>query len=318
MGSGGGPGFARREYSGADSASGGFQVGSGVGDALQGLSPGASGCLLTLALAAGAGAGDGPAEGVAPAALVDPEGTACRSALAALSAMDRADRARAIAGLLHRARAAVPDGIECVHPGWLRAVLESEATPVLRAITGGLPPEVEAVAREIVVARGEGSGTDVAAVIPDETLAELRRAAFASLVPMPRAADAERAGAPAWMRLALLPVPALHAEIERRGAATLGTSLAGAPSAVVARAAAAGGSALAATVLEAARRSASAEAREHARALVASAAARAAEADVASTTMLGLLTLAGELTSEAAQVIAQRLVPRLGRILVDP
>src|SRR5262249_19760377 len=156
---------------------------------------------------------------------------------------------RAMARLLRRARAPVPDGIERVHPGWLRAALENEATPVLRALTDGLPPEVKAIAHELVVARDEGA-VEVSPAMADEVLAELQRAVFASLTPMPSPAESERANAPTWLRLAALPLAALLTEIERRGAATLGTSLAGAPPAVVARAAAAAGNALAPAVLE--------------------------------------------------------------------
>jgi hypothetical protein len=305
--------------SGANSASPGFPVAGGADDPLEGLSEVACGCLLTLALSPGPGGGQGGGDVLAQAALVEPDATACRTGLAALGALDRAERARAVARLLRRARAPVPDGIESVHPGWLRAALEGEATPILRAITDGLPPEVTTVAREIIAARGDDEAAGVAPAIADGPLAELRRAAFVSLAPMPRSADAERADAPAWLCLAVLPLAALLTEIERRGAAMLGTSLAGAPPAVVARAAAAGGSALASVVLEAARRAPLAEERERARALVA-AAARVSERDLGSTTVLGLLALAGELASmpdsaSAAQVIAQRLPPSLGRIL---
>jgi hypothetical protein len=266
---------------------------------------------LTLALGGGEATGEVPALG----ALCDPEATACRAALAALGAMDRGERAREIAGLLRRARAPVPDGIEDVHPGWLRAVLEGEATPILRAIVGGLPPEVGAVAREIIAARGDGDADEAAPAMGGATLAELRRAAFASVVPMPRRSGAEHADAPPWLRLAGLPFPALLAEIERRGVMTLGTSLAGAPPAVVARAAAAAGSQLGPVVLEAARSSPTAEERERARAVVA-AAARVSETNVGWTTIVGLLALASELAPGVAQVIAQRLPPRLGRILI--
>jgi hypothetical protein len=313
MGFGGGPAFAPREHSGADSASAGFPAGRDAGEALQGLSAVVSGCLLTLALAGGDGGGEVPAL----AALVDPDAAACRAALAALAAMDRAERARAMAGLLRRARAPVPEGIERVHPGWLRGVLEGEATPILRAVVGGLPPEVGAVAREIIAARGDGDATEGGPAMADAPLAELRRAAFASLVPMPRPADAEHADAPPWLRLAVLPFPALLAEIVRGGATTLGTSLAGAPSPVVARAAAAAGGALGAAVLEVAKGSPPAAERAQARALVA-AAARVSETNVGSTTILGLLALASELAPGAAQVIAQRLPPRLGRIMLHP
>ena len=285
-------------------------------DPLQGLSAVASGCVLTLALAGGPG-GDRRGEVAALGALADPDAAVCRAALVAMEAMDRAERARAIAGLLRRARAPVPDGIEDVHPGWLRAALEDEATPLLRAIVGGLPPEVGAVAREIIAARGDGDGAELPPGIADGALADLRRAVFGALVAMPRPADAEHADTPPWLRLAVLPFPALLADIERRGAMTLGTSLAGAPLAVLARAAAAAGSALGTVVLEVARRAPPVEERERARALVA-AAARVAEPSVGSTTIVGLLALASELTTGPAQVIAQRLPPRLGRILINP
>jgi hypothetical protein len=301
--------------SGADSASGGFP-GRGARDPLLGLSVAASGCLLTLALGGGPG-GDGAGQVEALEALVDPDAAACRAALAALGAMDRAERAHAIAALLRQARAPVPDGIENVHPGWLRAALEGEVTPILRAMVAGLPPEVGAVAREIIAARGDGDAAEEAPAIAEAPLAELRRAVFAMLVPMPRRTDAEHGDAPPWLRLAVLPFPALLAEIERRGATMLGTSLAGAPPAVAARAAASAGGALGAVVLEAARRSPAGEERQRARALVA-AAARVAETNVGSTTIVGLLALASELaaTPGATQVIARRMPPRLGRILL--
>jgi len=301
---------------GADSASAGFPAGWGAGDPLEdGLSGVASGCLLTLVLGGGPG-GDGGSEAAALRALVDPDAAACRAALTALGRMDRAERARSIAGLLRRARAPVPDGIENVHPGWLRVALEGEAAPILRAIVGGLPPEVRAVAREILAARGEGDAAEGAPAIADAALSELRRAAFASLVPMPRRADADGADVPPWLRLAVQPFSALLAEIERRGAATLGTSLAGAPPEVVARAAAAAGSGLGPVVIEAAGRSPAAEERARARAVVASA-ARAADTSVGSTTVVGLLAMASELSPGATQVIAQRLPPRLGRIMTS-
>lgn len=313
IGSGGGSACARREHSGAEGGAGAFPAG-GAQDPLGGLSALASGCLLTLALGGGAG-GEGAGEVRALGSLAEPDAAACRAGLAALGAMDRGDRARVIAGLLRRARAPVPDGIENVHPGWLRAVLEGEATPILRALIDGLPPEIGAVAREIIEARGDGDAPESTRAIAEEPLAELRRAAFSSLVPMPRRADAERADAPPWVRLAVMPFPALLVEIERRGAATLGTSLAGAPPAVVARAAAAAGSALAPLVLEGSRRSPPAEERQQARALVA---AGVSEASVGSMTIVGLLALASELAPGAVRVIAQRLPPRLGRLLISP
>ena len=292
----------------------GFREGGRLGTRCGGCRRWPAGCVLTLALG-----GDPGGDGQARARWPSPDAAACRAALAALGAMDRAERAHAIAGLLRQARAPVPDGIENVHPGWLRAALESEVTPILRAIVAGLPPEVGAVAREIIAARGEGDAAEETPAIADAPLAELRRAAFAMLVPMPRRTDAEHADAPPWLRLAVLPFPALLAEIERRGATTLGTSLAGAPPAVAARAAASAGARSGRSCSRRRGDRRRVEERERARALVA-AAARVAETNVGFDDDRGLAG-AGERaggSAGAAQVIAQRMPPRLGRIMLYP
>ena len=132
----------------------------------------------------------------------------------------------------------------------------------------------------------------------------------------------DRRRRPEWMRLAALPPAALVDEIDRRGAAVLGTSLAGSPPAVVARAAAgAGGGAPAAALLEAARRVPAADERDRARALVSAAAdaLRRGRADVGA----GRRACARSPTrwrrrpAMAVQALAQRLPPRLGRILLE-
>jgi hypothetical protein len=280
--------------------------------------------LLTLALQAGA---DGGAAALtAGGGVAGAGGDACRRALAALALLGRAERARVLAVLMHRASAAVPPGLEQVHPGWLRRALEGEATELLLAVTDGLAAPVRAVAGEIIAARGDDSvstaaaGATVAASAP-ACVDQLRRAVFASFVPMPSAAEAARADAPEWMRLAALPLVALAGEIDRRGAAVLGTSLAGSPPAVVARAAAgAGGGAAAAALLEAARRVPAADERDRARALVSAAATLSVAGELTSVQAVGLCALADALAAvsrDAVRALAQRLPPRLGEIVLE-
>jgi hypothetical protein len=238
------------------------------------------------------------------------------------AALPRAERARSLSSLIRAARDPVPAGIERVHPGWLRAALESEATEILLAITDGLPAVVREVAREIVAARGDDGATPPPALVAADRLAELRRVAFSSLVAMPGAsAGAARRDAPAWWRLAALPVEALVDEIARAGAEALGTSLAGAPRGVVARAAARSGDrALADAVLEAARRAPAERERAIARAAVAAAGGLAGASALGPAHAVGLTILGQRLaleSDEVVRVIAQRLPPAMGTTLLD-
>src|SRR4051812_23207264 len=111
--------------------------------------------------------------------LAGASGDACRAALQALAALGRDERARRLAAWAREVREPVPAGIERVHPGWLRAVLEREATSILLAVVAGLPAEVRAVAAEIVEARDDDPSPRAPAAVEPEALAELRRAVFA-------------------------------------------------------------------------------------------------------------------------------------------
>lgn len=308
----------------------------GAPDPLVGLSPTEAGFVLALALD-GVGGGIGPAgdaQGVADAdvrgsatarataALGGPGASACRDALAALAALPRSERARALSRLILAVRAPLPAGIDRVHPGWLRSALDGEATEILLAIADGLPAVVQQVAREIVAARGE-EGTTPAAVEADR-LAELRRAVFSSFVTMPGPAGgvgAPEAPSSSWVRLAALPVEALRDEIARAGAEALGTSLVGAPPVVVARAAArSGGGAIAAIVLETSRRGPDDRARALARVAVAAAGGLDGAGELGPATAVGLIVLAQRLAREsedAPRVIAHRLPPALGTVLLE-
>jgi hypothetical protein len=239
-----------------------------------------------------------------------PAGPRCAAAIEALGGETRAARASEIAGLIALVRAPVP-GVERIHPDWLRARLEREPSDVVRAVTAGLPDAVGRVAAAILARRDDGRARNA---FSPAGVAELRQVVFAGLVPM------AGAGVPSTARVrALLEVApaALEAAIEARGAEALGASLRGAPGPVVARAAAAVGDRLAGFVLEAAARDGTAEARAHARQLVAAAGAR--QPGETAAWIIGCGAIAADLAGDgpaAIAALAQRLpMARARRLL---
>jgi len=311
---------------------------------ISGLPDEVGGLILALALAVprdgeGAGGEAGPWRLTVAARVAGVAGVACRQALAALEALPRAERALAVSRLVQRVTAPVPAGIARVHPSWLRAALEGEAAEVLVALTQGLPERVRAVAREIVEGRGEvwqpssESAREELPVHDPESqpgqasaLDELRRAVFSELVAMPDPAEAHAD----WQRLASSPPAELLAEVARAGAATLGLSLAGAPAAVLARAAAQVGpgvvpsalsppAPLAEVILAAAGSGPTEVERERARQCVAAAAALGDGTGVSPAQLVGLIRMAERLGAEppsAVRAVAQRLPRPLGQILL--
>jgi hypothetical protein len=248
-----------------------------------------------------------------------PAGARGRSALEALGEESRSARAATLAELIALVRAPVPAGIERVHPGWLRERLAPESSAVIRAVADGLPAEVRRVADELLAERGERStGPGPAATGPGPALsavgvAELRRQVFGGLVPL---GDSGGPTGPTAAPLMALPLGAVCAAIELRGAETLGVSLRGAPRPVVARAAASVGDRLARALLDAAARPGPIEERDAARRLVEEVAAEK-PADLAA--YLGGRALAIALVPEgrdAVLTVAQRLPPEIGRRLL--
>ena len=238
-------------------------------------------------------------------------GARCRLALDALAAETRSGRAAALAALIALVRAPVPAGIERVHPSWLRERLAPESTVVIRVVADGLPVEVRRVAEEILGERGENP-KGPAPALAQAGIAELRRLVFAGLVPI---AAPSASATPELRALLAHSFAGLEEAIELRGADTLGTSLQGAPAAVVGQAAAGLGGALARVVLDAAARPGPIEARETARRLVAETAGeKPADANMAWD--LGARALAIALAGEdvaSVQAVAQRLSPERGR-----
>jgi hypothetical protein len=242
-----------------------------------------------------------------------------QAALESLTTAPRAARASTLAELIALVRAAVPAGIERVHPGWLRERLVPESSAVIRAIQGApgdrdaLPPEVIRVAQEILTELGEAPrGVAISAA----GATELRRRVFAGLVPL---AEPGAPTSPEAAPLMTLSFAVLSEAIEARGAETLGVSLRGAPPPTIARAAAGLGGRLARTLLDAAAQTGPLDTREAARRLVARV---AAEKPVDLAAHLGARALAVALAAEdgngteAALAVAQRLPPALGRRLL--
>jgi hypothetical protein len=240
------------------------------------------------------------------ASLSGPGADRCRAACLAVRALPPDEAAAARASLAAEVAAPLPSGLARVHPGWVRRALEAETTAVIRAVVCGAPDEIRSVADELLALRDEPAGPPIGGA----RVAELQRAVFASLAPVPEGAS----GTPRARSLCELPLAALLDEIDRRGASAVGIALAGAPDAVVARAAAGAGARWARVVLAAAKGPAPREARAEARALVA-AAASARDAVRA----VGLRALAREVAPEghaALAAVAQRLPPAVGDALL--
>jgi hypothetical protein len=250
--------------------------------------------------------------------LAGAAGARCAAALEALAQTERAVRAAAIAELIAAARAPVPAGIEAVHPDWLRERFEAEPDAIVRTVTAGLPDVVRAIAAEVIRARGgDDTGAQAGAArddVADASAADgLRRAVFGGLVPL---AGSGAPVSPIARELCAPSFAALVADVERRGAEVLGTSLRGAPSAVVARAAAALEPPLARAVIDAASRDGTAAARDNARRHVTSVGKHASTEAVRE---LGVRAIAAALAGEgpaAVAAVAQRLPIRLGRVLL--
>jgi hypothetical protein len=245
-------------------------------------------------------------------------GARCAAALQALADADRTERAATIAELIALARAPVPAGIEAVHPDWLRERLEAEPDAIVIAVTAGLPDVVRAIAAKLLASRRGDRAAPHAASARDASFDTgavdgLRRAIFGGIVPL------TGPGAPVSAlarELCALPFADLVADVERRGAEVLGTSLRGAPAPVVARAAAALEPPLARAVIDAASRDGTPAARDEARRRVAAVGKRASGEAVRE---LGARSLAAALVGDgtaAVTAVAQRLSLALGRVLL--
>jgi hypothetical protein len=238
----------------------------------------------------------------------------CAHALEALAEAAPEAREAMLDELRAATRAEVPAGLALVHPGWIRRALEGEPAAIVRAAVSGLGPEVERVADELLAGRGEDESRGKAG-LPSEAAGALRQILFGNLAPMPVGVDGE--ALPIARALCELAPAALLAEIDRRGAALLGRSLAGAPAGAIARAAAVAGEPLARVIIDAAAAQ-DQDARAAARELVA--ASQPQQGAFGAPRAIGLRALARELAAEgsdASAAVAQRLPPAVGDVLLE-
>lgn len=132
------------------------------------------------------------------AALSPPSRERCEHALAAIAALERADRVR-LTGLLARAaRAVSPAGIDSVHPDHLRAALDEESVALVRSLESswddGTPTAVRATVANWVAAQAAEPDASTADAPPPgpassqgalELLSDVQRAVFAGLAEVP-------------------------------------------------------------------------------------------------------------------------------------
>ena len=149
----------------------------------------------------------------------------CGSALAALRALPRAERLRLTTELGREAVTPFPAGIEAVHVDHLRAVLEEESPPTLALLLRDAPACVAAAARAELTATGIAESDLGDLAVDAGVLAEVQRAALATIIAVPPAS----AGATRdrWaLALAQGPAAALAAQSTAAGARALGRRLA--------------------------------------------------------------------------------------------
>jgi hypothetical protein len=232
-----------------------------------------------------------------------------RQAWSALAELTHDQRVTALAALLREAVTAVPSGLTDLHPSWLLETLAAEPTGLALALAEGTPagrPLVE-------LARSRGQEVTPWPLDP-EVRFELRRLAFVSLEPLTVAA-----AGPLGRELAALDEAGLERELCRWGARTVGTSLAGAPLELRARAMASAGAPWSVELAGAAARPTDPAGRERARQQVSRAATVPALTSQHRLRAVGLLTLAPRLSAEGAGSalrVAGRLPVDLGRALL--
>jgi len=164
-------------------------------------------------------------DGDLTAPLLSPSRERCAAALAAISALPRADRVRVTGAMAREAMTAFPAGIETVNPEQLAAALAGESPATLALIARGAPRAVQAAMAMATGTRdGQGEGPAASSELDATLVAELQRAALAPIAALPPRSDVT----PERRALALLegPLPALLAETTRLGAPALGRQLA--------------------------------------------------------------------------------------------
>ena len=252
---------------------------------VDGVAPEIRGILLALQAT---GAGDSALHVLAER-LREP----ARLAWRALLALDEATRSRSLATWRAQATSGLPTGFPCLHPSWAAEAVADEPPAIVAAVRG-----------DAADGRAE----------PPETARELARLAFSHLAPL-----CESEAGPLATRLLALEPDDLVVELRRRGARTVGRSLAGAPPALRARAMAGVGEPWAAEMAAGSREPATREERAAARALATAGATSDGPTADDRLLAVGIAATKAELEGEGAGSLlrlAGRLPAALGRALV--
>jgi hypothetical protein len=241
------------------------------------------------------------------------EGAFASEALcAAWSTLRDGDRDRRVSTLSDLMRdAAVPGPPEGLDPSWLVEALAGEPTGLALAL-GQEDRALAEAAAELARRRGEEDAAPWP--LEPEVRLELRRLVLSSV-----AALAAAPVGPVGQELVALEGRELMTEVARWGARTIGTSLAGTPVDVRARAMASAGAPWATDIAAASARHLDPRTRENARLLVARVAALPAPTPLHGLRALGLLALGPALAAEgtaSALAVAGRLPVELGRALL--
>jgi hypothetical protein len=234
-------------------------------------------------------------------------GEVLRGAWLALAAVGRDRRATALAEWTAEVAVPLAPRIAALDPSWALEALADEPVGLALALAEGAPELVAALAERT-------SAPEAPWPLEPRARTELQKLIFGSL----EALTVEATG-PLGARLGDLDLGELLVELARWGARTVGTSLAGAPLELRARAMATAGAPWSSEIAAAAARPTTPPIRDHARALVAQASAQRTPTPLHRLRAVGLLALAPALSAEgtaSALRVAGRLPVELGRALL--
>jgi hypothetical protein len=200
----------------------------------------------------------------------------------------------------------LPRGIEDLHPSWIAHSLADEPEHIVTMVRAALPESLRSAI--------DGCGSEVPGKAPLSVQREVVRLAFTELAPL----CASDAGPLAWS-LCRLSFDELLVEVTRRGARTVGQSLAGSAPAIRARAMASVGEPWAQQILAVALEPASKASQVTAVTLAEAMRGGAPRTPVERLRQVGILALRAELRVEHSSSIAKvagRLPADLGRMLL--
>jgi hypothetical protein len=236
----------------------------------------------------------------------------CVAAFRALGRLEGGTREARLSAWRARAHSGLPAGLQSLHPSWIEAALAGEPAYLRRHLQGRLPQPLRAAVENLMT---DAAAKDRDLGIGPKHSREIERLAFGHLDQL-----CEGACGPLAATLCALDFEALQAEVTRRGARTLGRSLAGTDAIIQARAMSLAGQPWATAMAEALGESLTAEqrmdARKHASGNVHASSRTAAER----LQHIGLAALKSELEGEGVSSVfrvAGRLPVELGRRLLS-